>query len=252
MAAMSPRGGKGGRGRVARTHGGASGGGGDEVREGGSLTQALSTRDVSTIQTLLGQALSARSKRGTTITVAAIDMEQSRGEQFTGGRSTPVYRVNAHLVIDKNGTTNQKRSRRFVIKHVTVPGSPDDPIVMYERRSYDNETAFYEHSADLVRATGLVIPRVLVAEHTADSFCFLMNDLSAAYPHHPPSLDQRQVRHALAWAARQHANFWGKFGRTSKDADMSWRRALWEQGTFWTLDKPAEIRRLKTHGLVGG
>ncbi len=122
-------------------------------------------------------------------------LKQSAGEQFTGGRSTPVY----HLCITKDYTNNAQQSiqKRFIIKVVEIPfptncststSTQIDQDLIFTKyamrvRSYDVEAGFYgrhiqedpNHTcttptynlpfpAKILTKLGLILPQVLMVE----------------------------------------------------------------------------------------
>lgn len=170
----------------------------------------------------LGNLLEERLLPGAT-SVKDVAIEKSVGESFTGGRSTPVYYLDA-TIVRGNGTTKR---RRFVVKLVLMPGS--DCSVLRKRQSYQFERRFYDYYSTLVRDSGLAIPKLLASDLDGtkpwSAFCIVMNNLQVHFPIHPDTLSLRQVKCALLWVAKFHALFWNR----TRDGN------LWDRGAYWTL-----------------
>jgi hypothetical protein len=251
MASMVPRAKAKGRGASASASSGDM-----------PLFAAVSAGDCAAVEALLQEALQRRQGSGgggggggDGPTVSHVEIAQTEGEKFTGGHSTPVFCLQADVQRGggKGGGKGGGRRRKFIAKLVTIAGGDDDPIIFFKRESYANERRFFEFGiAAIIRDAELVIPRALITEGGRDGtdphLGILMNDLRQTHPYHPEFMDARQAVHALRYAARLHAVFWGRLGRAVGKEDGGWRRqgvAPWEQGCFWTLDKPAEAQRLE-------
>ena len=198
-------------------------------------------------------------------------LKQSAGEQFTGGRSTPVY----HLGITKENTDNPQESvqKRFIVKVVEIPfptSTQVDQDLIFTKyamrvRSYEVEAGFYgryiqeepNHTstttppnfpfpAKALTKLGLILPQVLMVErggiyaHPYNKknayITFLMNDLTDSHKFHPEILNKCQYSAALNWLACMHARFW-----ESHKLFSTWSGTmLWETGSF-----PAIHHRLR-------
>lgn len=184
------------------------------------LASALRCNDMTALRTLLQATILPAGAQ-----VENIILEQSVGESFTGGRSTPVYYVKCTVV---RGT--RRRLRDFVVKLVVMPGH--DEKVLHKRESYAVERRFYESTAAVrMRQVDLIFPKLLYSDRNGSRpwpvACFCMNDLRKQYPMHPQCLNVSQAHAALQWLATMHATFWG-------ESDGVWRRDVWKRGGFWT------------------
>ncbi|GAX16171.1 hypothetical protein FisN_3Hh348 [Fistulifera solaris] len=178
------------------------------------IASAVERKDTIAMQSILLQALPvARS-------VEDVVIETTSGKAFTGGRSTPVYKVSG-TVRKENGTAVR---RSFVVKWVRLPDDKSEKT-MTRRESYAVERRFYENAAiqERLRNAALTIPKVLASDR-GSSFCILMNDLTANYPRHPDRMSLPEAAGALRWIATFHACFWGD----------SFPHVLWDRGAFWT------------------
>jgi hypothetical protein len=138
--------------------------------------------------------------------VDSVQIEKSVGEKFTGGSSTPVYRIDAQITRQRQ---LQPKRRRFVIKLVLMPGN--DSYILRRRESYAVERRFYDTVANRVRDAHLHVPKLLASDLDGSkpwpAFCILMNDISQQYPQHPDFLTKNQAACALQWIATFHATF---------------------------------------------
>eukprot|EP00930_Biecheleria_cincta_P086797 TRINITY_DN76048_c0_g1_i1.p1 TRINITY_DN76048_c0_g1~~TRINITY_DN76048_c0_g1_i1.p1 ORF type:complete len:414 (+),score=58.80 TRINITY_DN76048_c0_g1_i1:95-1336(+) len=156
------------------------------------LTKALQARDAEALRPLLENVLRAE-------VVGTIRLEQTAGERFTGGKSTPVWRLS---FIAARG--EKRRETRLIVKWVR---DLDD----WRRHSYAVEHLFYLNAAQLLRRRGKCkFPHLLHSEASpsSDEYCFLLDDISVEYPLHPEALDVTFARAALGWLADFHACFW--------------------------------------------
>lgn len=188
------------------------------------IAQAVLTNDGNAMAAILQECLPLKGD----FTVDSVQIEKSVGEGFTGGRSTPVYFVEARVC---RPNQQQPKRRRFVVKLVCMPG--DDPYTLRKRESYAVERRFYAGTANRVREANLHIPKLLASDLDGSkpwpAFCILMNDVSQQHPQHPDFLSKDQAACALQWIATFHALFWGETSST-----CTWRRDLWDRGAFWT------------------
>lgn len=208
-----------------------------------SLAAVLDADDPEELRALLAKLLKAD--------IAGLRLEQTAGERFTGGRSTPVWKL--YFTAARG---ERKKDTQLVIKRLNCAKPP--PGVRAEDRmlSYSNERAFYLQAGAAAREV-CRIPRLLFSESTKEGASFLLEDLSLEYPLHPESVDGARVRGALRWLANFHARFW--------EADAGgghFPEGLWAAGDFWgiakrdneaKLDKIADnfaasAKVLKTHG----
>lgn len=184
----------------------------------------------------------------TALTISAF--QQTLGESYTGGRSTPVYEV--QLSDDETG-----KEHFLVIKLVVqefdgdVNDTTSKQVMDYAARvrSYQVESGFYGHAnprttcpARACARVGLHIPTLLSVEQggahrheTNDkrtaSILFVMNDLRRTHPSHPPVLSISQAKVALAWLAKFHSRFWEAPKLLEEWSDD----LVWEEGSFWAL-----------------
>lgn len=202
------------------------------------IASAVEKKDTVAMQQILLQALPNRIQR-----VDDVAMEASQGKMFTGGRSTPVYKVSCRIR-KENGTTVH---RYFVVKLVQIPES--DRKTAIRRESYAVERRFYDSTAiqERLQSAALTIPKLLAGDLDGSKawpcFCILMNDLSTQYPMHPDCMSVHQAVCGLQWIATFHATFWGD----------QYPRVLWERGAFWTQSCHANriaVTWVATHQFV--
>ena len=128
-----------------------------------------------------------------------------------------------------------------IVKHVRAPDERDHPYGWtsdrsHERKlkSYQVETAWYEHFASLSDEEWRV-PRCLALETRPDGVVLVLEDLDAAgfdKRHH--RLDAAGLDACLSWLANFHATFMGRSPE-----------GLWETGTYWHLEtRPDELDAL--------
>jgi len=188
------------------------------------IAQAVLHDDTDAMTSILQDCLPIKGD----FTIDEVEIQTSVGESFTGGRSTPVYFVEARV----SRPNLAPKRRRFVVKLVCMPGDNDDPYILRRRESYAVERRFYADAAERVRDASLCIPKLLKSDLDGSkpwpAFCILMNDISQQYPIHPDFLSKSQATCALQWLARFHALFWGE------SSSATWRRDLWDRGAFWT------------------
>ena len=184
------------------------------------IASAVEQKDTVALQRILLEALYNRQVHH----IDDVLVETTQGQQFTGGRSTPVYKISC-CVHKENGTTI---CRSFVVKLVRI--SEDDQKNTIRRESYAVERRFYD-SKDIQNQlfnAVLTIPKLLAGDLDGSKvwpcFCILMNDLSTQYPMHPDCMSVHQAVCGLQWIATFHAIFWGD----------SYPQVLWERGAFWT------------------
>ena len=208
------------------------------------LAHAVQAMDTAAFSVFLQQKVLPKDAEVTDCTI-----EQSRGEAFTGGRSTPVYYISCQITRKQQhnnaAATVRRRQRNFVVKLISLPGSDDD--VWRKRESYAVERRFYESEAsDRIRTNASLLPHPKLLYSDRDGSrawpvqCFLLNDLRTAFPCHPDFLSTSQAKRALQWLATLHATFWGGDGSSGK---QRWRRDLWDRGGFWTTAATASSEK---------
>jgi hypothetical protein len=157
-------------------------------------------------------------------------VQQTDGHAFTGGRSTPVYRITCQIRRRKDGV---ERTRHFIAKLVQM--KPQD---LKRRESYASERRFYDHPelADWFRNQhNLALPRLLVGDRDGkapyQTVCWVMDDLSMnGYPRQSKVLSIVQAKAALSWLAKFHALGW------NDEHHLVWKQGiLHARGGFWTL-----------------
>lgn len=116
-----------------------------------TIAQAILTNDLHAMSGILQENLPIQ---GTHVVVDSI--VKSVGEKFTGGSSTPVYRVGALIT---RPSSNQPKRRHFVVKLVLMPETDSD--TSRRRESYAVERRFYETTAKRVREAQLPIPKLI-------------------------------------------------------------------------------------------
>lgn len=157
--------------------------------EVGPWAQALRSNDIDSIQTLLAKLVKAD--------VGDLRVERTDGERFTGGKSTPVWKV--YFTATR---AEQRKVSQLVIKWVRFKDREDPRL-----RSYRNEREFYLRVVPTVRKSCRV-PHMLHGELSATEICFVLEDVSVEYPLHPDCLSLAEAQGALRWLAHFHAQFW--------------------------------------------
>ncbi|CAJ1413668.1 unnamed protein product [Effrenium voratum] len=150
-----------------------------------SLLPALEAKDGELLRPALAKLLKAE--------LGQIELHQTAGERFTGGKSTPVWKLS---FVAKRG--EKEKETRLVAKWV----KPTTDL----RRSYV-EKQFYLSAAPRVRKF-CRLPHMLMCEENPESICFLFDDLTVDFPLHPENLEAAHARASLTWLARFHAYFW--------------------------------------------
>jgi hypothetical protein len=129
------------------------------------------------------------------------------------------------------------------LKRVCVVDLPrrDPTKCAKDVQSYHVERSFYTELAAQLRAAGLQLPDMLFGESTDVSvagdltrvgFLYLFADLGATHATYLHVSYERMCA-TMAWAARLHSIFW-----TAEGAAMPAALAcMWDQGTYWALDK---------------
>jgi len=189
----------------------------------GPLLAALQAQDGELLQPELARVLKAD--------IGPIRLQQTAGERFTGGKSTPVWKLSFTA---RRG--DRERETCLVAKWVR-------PTTAFRRSSYANERQFYAEAAGLVRRR-CRLPHLLLFEDgsvTGLGFCFLFDDLTVEFPLHPESLDVRTARACLRWLATFHAHFW-----EADAAGCCFPRGMLPCADYWGLDKGDNEDRLET------
>ncbi|CAJ1384127.1 unnamed protein product [Effrenium voratum] len=177
-----------------------------------SLLPALEAKDGELLRPALAKLLKAE--------LGQIELHQTAGERFTGGKSTPVWKLS---FVAKRG--EKEKETRLVAKWV----KPTTDL----RRSYV-EKQFYLSAAPRVRKF-CRLPHMLMCEENPESICFLFDDLTVDFPLHPENLEAAHARASLTWLARFHAYFWeadaagGSFPAGMSGADY------WGLSLYWAL-----------------
>ncbi|CAE7565813.1 unnamed protein product [Symbiodinium natans] len=154
----------------------------------GPLLSALEAKDGERLRPSLEKLLKAE--------LGPILLEQTAGERFTGGKSTPVWKLRFTA---KRG--EKEKETRLVAKWVK-------PTSELRWASYANEKQFYLSAAPKLRKI-LRLPHMLMCEESPSSgICFLLDDLTVDFPLHPDGLDTAGAHASLTWLARFHAMFW--------------------------------------------
>ena len=210
------------------------------------LARAVLSRDLEELATLILQSLP--NKQNKIQSVEVISLEQSVGEAFTGGRSTPVYHVQTKLLL----SNAIEKERFFIVKLVdmrtTSSDGDDNPKLQMRRESYAVERRFYKVVAPTLakdQDNSLTVPKILLSDHDGKHpygiACWLMNDVRTQYPLHPTVLSAgTHMKVALQWLAKFHAIHWNQLQTsslaTSTTNSGDWRRDLWDRGGFWTKE----------------
>ncbi len=183
------------------------------------IASAVERNDTVAMQSILLQALPNHVQ-----SIEDVVIEITSGKAFTGGRSTPVYKVSG-TIRKENGTSVR---RYFVVKWVRLLDTSEKTMI--RRESFAVERRFYDNVIlqERLRNAALTIPKVLASDLDGSrawpAFCILMNDLTTNYPLHPDRMSLQQAASALQWIATFHACFWGD----------SFPHVLWDRGAFWT------------------
>ena len=156
-----------------------------------------------------------------------IRLEQAAGERFTGGKSTPVWKL--FFTATRGDKT---RNTQLVAKWV-------QPSTDFRRSSYANERQFYANAAATARKS-CRLPHLLLSEVSSEGLCFLLDDLSVDFPLHPECLDLRGARAAMLWLARFHASFW-----EADSAGGSFPAGGCASGGYWGLGHGDNEARLE-------
>jgi hypothetical protein len=201
-----------------------------------ALVAALGSNSLDDVGSLLTQVGATLPGRRRFFVESVSSLEQCTGALFTGGRSTPVFKVAVRC-------REEEVDRRFVIK--IVRGGHSQRVF----RSYVVESNFYANGcASAFRAASLTLPRLvatgicavdpppadaadplLTASEQATAFCFVMRDLESSHSAHSDcKLTSAQAICAVAYLARWHSIGWGL---ALDDAD---RVDLWPAGAFWS------------------
>ena len=201
-----------------------------------ALVVALESNSIDDVASLLTHIGATLPRRRRFVVESVSSLEQCTGALFTGGRSTPVFKVAVRC-------SDEAVDRRLVIK--IVRGGHSQRV----HRSYVVESNFYASGcASALRAASLMLPRFvasgicavdpppadvadprLTPSEQATAFCFVMRDLESSHPlHSDRKLTSAQALSAVAYLARWHSIGWGL---PLDDAD---RVDLWPAGAFWS------------------
>lgn len=205
------------------------------------IARSLLSNDTEALRNILEERVVRRHNRQATVKCCSI--EQTVGHAFTGGRSTPVYRITCDILRrQQNGAFSNKSTRHFIAKLVQMD---DNDNSAKRRESYAVERRFYDHPllADTLRSQyGLTLPKILVGDKDGkaaySTVCWIMNDLSrssrhqsgsSCFPVQVPFLSVRQAKAALSWLATFHAVGW------NDSQHVAWNHNLLHaRGGFWT------------------
>eukprot|EP00913_Durusdinium_trenchii_P032035 g30002.t1 len=169
--------------------------------------------------------------------IGPIQLHQTAGERFTGGTSTPVWKL--RFVAKRGRLQGWKRSETQLVAKWVKPSTE------LRRCSYVNEKQFYLSAGPLVRKAGARLPHMLMCDESPkDGICFLFDDLTVDFPLHPESLDVRGARASLSWLARFHASFW------EADAAGSFPAGMTTLADYWGLAKGENEERLGSAGAL--
>eukprot|EP00434_Breviolum_minutum_P010423 symbB.v1.2.009192.t1/scaffold581.1/size274127/6 len=122
--------------------------------------------------------------------VGIIHLEQTAGERFTGGTSTPVWKLR---FVAKRG--DKEKETYLVAKWVK-------PTTELRRASYLNEKQFYVSAAPGLRKVCRLPHMLMCDESPGDGLCFLFDDLTVDFPLHPEGLDLPGAHASLKWLVR--------------------------------------------------
>lgn len=187
--------------------------------------------------------------------INCIRIEATEGDAYTGGRSTPIYRVSCRIERKRD---HAGLERKFVIKfvnmlNITSNDTAEDifcPDLDHLRRSYANEHRFYRSSFYDRISEVLALPRLVAADFDGTKpsrpwVCLVLNDVKQqqqrhsssgkgkkSFPIHLRVLSLDQTRQALHYLAHWHAIGWGC---SCEDEPASTR--LWPQGGFWNAKR---------------
>eukprot|EP00957_Ditylum_brightwellii_P104188 7935542-Ditylum_brightwellii.AAC.1 len=210
------------------------------------LARSVSSNDIPALESIIQSSLTTASSKNIGH-VQILTLEQTVGEAFTGGRSTPVFEIKCQ-VTTKAGIVKE---RLFIVKLIFMPTTAKeggvDSSLRQKRESYAVERRFYEFIAPELRRV-LAIPKLLASDHNGSQAlpiaCWLMTSLRVLYPSHPHVLDANShMLYALNWLAQFHAYSW----KTTTASD--WRKHLWERGGFWNKKKKNDDGKLKSSWL---
>mmetsp|Transcript_54961 Transcript_54961/g.177933 ORF Transcript_54961/g.177933 Transcript_54961/m.177933 type:complete len:398 (-) Transcript_54961:6-1199(-) len=189
---------------------------------------ALQSGDIQQLSSLLGPHIKAD--------IGGLRVERTVGEGFTGGRSTPVWRL--YFTASRG---SKSRETQLVVKWVRFP-VPHDDKADFRSRTYANERQFYLNAAGVVRKA-CHMPHMLLDECVPSDVCFVFNDLTVDYPLHPDCLSIPQAQGALSWLARFHAHFW-----EADAAGSSFPAGMCDSGDYWGLAKKDNAAALASIG----
>jgi Ecdysteroid kinase-like family len=199
----------------------------DELARRMPIAKSLLTNDTAALSEILQERVFRQA------TLQTCTIEQTFGHAFTGGRSTPVYRITCQLKRKKDGA---EKKRHFIAKLVQMNGK--NPGSNQKRReSYAVERRFYDHPelAETFRSVhGLTLPKIILGDldgkEPYPTVCWIMNDLSqSGFPLQVPVLSVDQAKAALAWLAKFHALGW------HENEHVAWKQhILHSRGGFWT------------------
>lgn len=185
----------------------------------GPLLSALQAKDGELLRPSLEKLLKAE--------LGPIHMEQTAGERFTGGKSTPVWKLRFTA---KRG--EKEKETRLIAKWVK-------PASELRWASQANEKQFYLSAVHKLRKF-LRLPHMLMCEDSASSgFCFLLDDLTVDFPLHPDGLDVPGAHASLTWLARFHALFW-----EADSAGSAFPAGMSSSADYWGLSKGENEERL--------
>lgn len=179
------------------------------------LARALLEKDTNGIYQILEESL----PKGVSAVASSVTVEKTLGEAFTGGRSTPVYQIQA--VVERQGRSIPRRFIAKLVDMTTPPitittsrGTTEEKLLQL-RESYAVERRFYQHLAPMLQVRSelqfLNLPKLLYSDLDGSKawpfFCILMNDVSVQHSSHPSPLSVDCVKAALSWIAKFHAIF---------------------------------------------
>ncbi|CAL1147267.1 unnamed protein product [Cladocopium goreaui] len=183
-----------------------------------SLLAALQAKDGDKLRPALSKILKAD--------VGPIHLEQSAGERFTGGTSTPVWKLR---FVAKRG--DKEKETHLVAKWVK-------PSTELRRGSYLNERQFYLSAGSVLRKV-CRLPHLLMCDEGPAGIAFLFDDLTVDFPLHPDGLDRQQGHATLRWLARFHGSFW-----EADAAGSSFPAGMTTLADYWGLAKGDNEERL--------
>jgi len=144
-----------------------------------------------------------------------------------------------------------------IVKDVQMPTAGHHPRgwntdLSHQRKvkSYQVESAFYQHYANLCHANCRV-PKVLGMDNRDDEVFFILEDLDAVgFDQRKSSVLKHDMELCVSWLAHFHAVFLFQQDQPTSEGIASRYPELWGIGTYWHLDtRPEELQVLDDNEL---